>query len=111
MTAGAGKRHCFHQRVVHRRAARRGNAAERPANRLPLRGPAFEQHWAITEPVEKHFVVRTEQVVEEAIECRPCGVDLFARHTAARVERETEADRHSVGAELRHRLPRIHGRL
>jgi hypothetical protein len=55
----------------------------------------------VVEAIEEHFVFWSQQIEEEPIERRAGGRDLRARHAAARVEDDAEADRDALGAEVR----------
>ena len=90
--------------VVQRRAAGRKHARERPADRVAIGGPVLHQHRIVAEPVQKELVLGTGEVVEKLIERGLRRLHLFARHALARVERDAEAHRHAVRAEMRHRL-------
>ena len=69
--------------------------------------PPLDEHRVIVEPVEKHFVVRIVQLIEEAVERFARGDHLFAFHAPARVEDDAEADRYAFVVEVRDRLKLI----
>ena len=98
----ARKRNGLHDRVEHRRAAVRRDASQRPGDQLAVGRPSLQQHGIVAESVDEQFILLVEQVVDEAIERGFRFAYLFARHAAAGVERDAEADRHTVGAEMRH---------
>ena len=71
------------------------------ADRAAILRPPRHEIGPAVEAIEKHFVLRAEQIDEKAIERGLRGDDLFADHAAARVERDPEAHRHAIGVELR----------
>ena len=88
-------------RVVDRCAARRPDRAERLRHGGAILSPALHEHRTAVEAIQEHFVLRPEQIEEEAIERRLRRGDLLADHAAAGVERDAETHRHALGIELR----------
>ena len=63
--------------------------------------PAVHQLGIRIEPIEKHFVFRSQQLKEEAIQSLTRGEHLLAVHAAAGIERDTKADRYPLAVEVR----------
>src|SRR4029077_15278989 len=68
----------FSDGVVHRRAAAGRDRAQRAAQPRPLRRPALQEHWEVAEAIEEDFILRAQQIVEEAIERRLRFLELGA---------------------------------
>ena len=90
--------------VVHRRGAVGRDTAQGSAEQLPIGRPALHENRTIVEAIQKDFILCIEQIVEKSIERISGRPDSLPGHAAARVERDSKADRHALGAEVRDRL-------
>ncbi len=101
MTPGLRERHSRRDGVVQRRGAARPDPRQSGRDPLAIRRPGFDELGLIVESIEEHFVVSIEQLEEETIERLPRRHPLLALHAAARVDDETQADRHALAVEVR----------
>ena len=95
-----GQRHRVGHRVEQRGSSAGADAAEGAAHPVGVAGPVVDEPRLVVEPVEEELVVRPEQIEVEAVEGAAGGGHPPALHAAARVERDAEADRRPLAAEV-----------
>ena len=96
-----GQRDGFGQRVVHRGAAARNDAAHRSTQSGTIGRPVLEQERIAAELIEEHLILRAQQFQEKAVERAARVVPFFSGHAAAGVDDQAQADRHTLVAEVR----------
>src|SRR4029453_9412053 len=100
MPSGRREANGFCDGVVHRGRAAGDNAVKSAAQQFAIACPALDEDRTVSEPIEKDFIVRPEQIVEKAPESGLRLPDPFTGHAAARIEGDPETHRDALRAEV-----------
>ena len=97
---GLDERDGLRDRVVEGRAPLGRRPVEGAVQELAVARPALEKLGLVAEPHQEYFILRAQQVAEEALEGLARRLHPLAFHALAGVEHDPQAHRHPLGAEL-----------